>query len=239
MGLEQLELEGNPSALGTDGEHRRGPGLPDVGARRTVRGGGVGHQPGAGRGGPDALELVLDEGPEALAHQHLGEDRVARLLQAEDEVPLELPGLEEGSVEVALLHPLGGDEDDAARPQRRGGLEDPAQHLGPGHGQEQVEPGRRRRLLRKENREAHLLRLDEDHRPLSHPTVDPTDGEAVPDLGTLDLEDVASAAAGEPHAAVGGEVVGEQEYQIHGRTPQARAMGGSIIQGAPDGRDGD
>ena len=182
---------------------------------RSVRRGRVGYQPRAGRRRPECVELVLDEWPEALAHHHLGQDRVARLLQPEDEIPLELSGLEERSVEVALLHPLGGDQDDAVRPKGHGGLEDAAQHLGAGHGQEQIEPAWPRRVLRQADREAHLIRVDEEHRPLPHVAVDPADGEAVTDLGAVDLVDVASPAAGEPHGAVGGEVVGEQKNQVH------------------------
>jgi hypothetical protein len=231
MRLEQLELEGNPPALGPDGEDRRGAGRPGVADLRSARSGGVGQQAGARRAGPEALELVLDEGPEELAHVDLGHHGVARLLQPEDEVSLDLRGFEQRRVEVALLHPPGVEKDDAARPQLRGGLEDPAQHLGPGHRQEQVEAGRRRRVLGEPDRQANLFRLDGEHRPPADRAVDPANGEVVADPGTVDLVDVARPAAGEPRGAVRVEIGGEEEDQVHGRAPSAGATGTSPATG--------
>lgn len=94
VGFEKLELERNPAPLRSYCQNGRGAGRTEVETLGPSRGGGVGHQPGGGRPWPEALDLVLDEGAEAPADHHFGEDGVARLLQPEDDVPFDFGRLE-------------------------------------------------------------------------------------------------------------------------------------------------
>src|SRR5512140_234906 len=118
---EQLELERHPPALGADRQHRP----PRLARGELLEGPGRLRMRGEAAGRAERLvELVLGEGAEALADEHLGRSGVARLLEAEREQLVDDARIQDLRVEVALLDARGVDQDELVDPERGRGGED-------------------------------------------------------------------------------------------------------------------
>ena len=228
--LEQLALERDPAALGSDGEGEptfvRGRPRPLV-ARV---------QEPALAGTEERVQPVLDEGAEARLEVDLREDGVLGLLEAVEQVLADAVGLEDGRGEVALLHPRRREQHEAVGAHRGRRGEDAPERLGAGQGEDQVDAGARRRRP-VEHGPQHRLGLGqgEDLRR-ADVAAEHARAQRGSRANAEHLAKVAKPFAGEPRGAVGRELVGSEEEEVHRRWRSIPAQDGCRATGkAPTG----
>ena len=124
MGLGELDLKRDKAALGPD-HHQSG--LAGVLSQGLL---GPHLRDQAEPSGAEPWELVFDEGPEALVQMHLRGDGVSGALHAREQGLLDLAGLQQWALPVALLDPRTVDQVQMADPKFGALPQDPAQHLG-------------------------------------------------------------------------------------------------------------
>ena len=168
--------------------------------------------------GEDRVQLVLDKGPEALAHEDLRQPRVARLLEAQHQQFLHLR--QDLGIEVALLDAGGVAEHDAVHPQRRRRRQDAAQRLGPRNGQQQIDAGPRGRRIEQLAAQHQLVLGEAQDEAFAEPSAQPPDPQDVSRCRPQHLAGVQQPAPAQARGPVGEEVLVAQEEQIHcGRRP--------------------
>src|ERR1700694_4540941 len=167
-------------------------------------------------GAEERGRLVLDEGPEALAHQDKREHRVAPLLEPFDEPLLQL--VENRRLEIALLDASGVDQHQRVHAQRGDRRQHLAQRLGPRDRQQELQPRPRGWRLR-ELRPQHQLRFVEaQHLGGAGEAAEPPRAQEGGLLRAQDELRVREPAAAEARRAVLEEVLVSQEEQVHAAT---------------------
>jgi hypothetical protein len=178
----------------------------------------VGEEPERG-GAEEGVQLVLDEGAEALADEHLGEVGVSGLLEALEEQLLDEVGGEDLGVEVALLDAGGVDKDDAVHSEGGDSGEHLLERLGAGDGEQQVHAGAGGRGFGEGGAEVEDAWGVLQHLAGAHEASEPAHAEGLSGLGAQDFAGVLGTASREAGGAVGEEVLVEEQEQVHGRTP--------------------
>jgi hypothetical protein len=172
---------------------------------------------------------ILHEGAEAQLEMDLGQHRVLGLLQAVEEVLADAVRLEHGGSEVALLHPGRGEEDQPVHAHRGGGGEDPAEGLGAGKSEHQVEPGAwRRRLI--EGEAEHGLGLGEGKDLCgAGAAAEHAGSQRASRTGAEHVAQVMEPRTAHPGRPVRADFLGLEQQEVH-RSGESRAAAGDVAR---------
>ncbi|MNN25975.1 hypothetical protein D3C81_1394680 [compost metagenome] len=198
---QQVDLVGNPAAFRADGQGNR---LVQPAWARRVLAGMADQAKGALA---DGWQAVFDKRLEALLDDHFGQDGIAGLLKAEDQLFADGLGLKEWCLPEAFLDAVAVDQDHFRHAHGGDGLEYPAEHLWPWQGQHQGQRQLGRRRLVEADAELGLMAFQAQYRGLAHQPADTPDAQGIAHRHAVDFLHVGKTPVSQ-HRAIGRDEVG-------------------------------